>query len=153
MCVYWHKFITSVFVILFVIFGTETSNFSIVCYCSNHQTTGLGTVKNKEDSMWKYNNKWDVFWFLLPGQISVGYTIWSTEVTHLIFVFVVQNCVYVCNVIFIWRPYYTCLCWFCYIDLTQLNFLIADMNCISYTIWRYFQNPPTYQMSYPTQTL
>jgi hypothetical protein len=41
-----------------------------------------------------------------------------------------------------------CLCWFCYIDLTQMNFLTADMNYISHTIWRYIQNPPTYQISY-----
>lgn len=51
-------------------------------------------------------------------------------------------------VIFVSRPYYTCLCWFCYIDLTQFKFLTADMNYISYTIWRYVQNPPTYQISY-----
>jgi len=51
-------------------------------------------------------------------------------------------------VIFVWRPYYICLCWFCYIELTQFNFLTADMNCISYTIWRCIQNQPTYQISY-----
>jgi len=78
-------------------------------------------------------------------------------VTHSVFVVVLFKIVYMYVmlyqllgyvVVFVWRPYCTCLCWFCYIDLTQLNFLTADLNYISCTILRYIQNPPTYQISY-----
>jgi hypothetical protein len=138
--VYWHNFITSVSVILVVTFVIDSRNFSIVRCYSNHYTIGFGTLKNKQDSRRTYGiifRHFLDFCFMDNFQLVIPFNPqWSHFLLlfKIVYIYLKLYLLLGYVVIVFWRTYYTCLCWFCYIDFTQLKyFLIAALKTTFHT--------------------